>query len=108
VRNSLALRVIDQLHKEGAIVQAHDPVAIPAAQGLREHGPEMVYCDDPYEAVRHAEALLILTDWPSFSGLDYSHIKSKMAFPCIVDARNLLDAEAMESLGYTYVGIGRR
>ena len=105
VRNSLALRVIDQLRKEGVAVRAHDPVAIPAVKRLR---PELVCCDDPYEAVRDAEALLILTDWPSFSGLDYSHIKSKMALPCVIDARNLLDAEAIESLGYTYMGIGRR
>ena len=104
VRNSLAPKVIDWLEKEGAVVRAHDPVAIPEARDLN---PDVVYCEDPYEAVRHADALLILTEWPGFGELDYREIKSRMAFPRIVDARNLLDASELRTLGFTYVGIGR-
>ena len=104
VRNSLAMRVIDRLEKEGAIVQAHDPASIPEA---RTHNPNVAYFEDPYEAALHADALLILTEWPSFHGLDYREVKQRMASPYIVDARNLLDPQAMRALGFTYVGVGR-
>ena len=105
VRNSLALKVIDWLEHDGAVVRAHDPAAIPEAQ---KWNPHVLYYEDPYEAVDGAEALLLLTDWPSFSGLDYVEIRTRMAQPCVVDARNLLDPEALKSLGFSYVGFGRQ
>ena len=105
VRNSPALKVIDQLEQQGAVVRAHDPVAIPEAQAIRPH---IAYYEDPYEMVRQADALLVLTDWPSFRELDYGEIGARMAAPCILDSRNLLDAAASRALGFTYVGIGQR
>ena len=104
VRNSLAMRVIERLEQEGAIVRAHDPVAISEAQTLK---PDITFYPDPYDAVSDADALLILTEWPSFRDLDYRRIMDRIASPRIVDARNLLDAEAARSLGFTYVGMGR-
>ena len=104
VRNSLAVKVIERLEQEGAIVRAHDPVAIPDAQALK---PRITYCQDPYDTVVGADALLILTEWASFQDLDYSVIMERMASPSIIDARNLLDIEAVRSLGFNYVGIGR-
>ena len=104
VRNSLALRAVDRLEKEGAIVRAHDPVAIPEALAVN---PGLDCQEDPYEAVRGADALLLLTERPSFRGLDYHEIKSRMAHPRIVDARNILDPAALRELGFTYLGMGR-
>lgn len=103
VRNSLALRLIDSLEREGAVVRAYDPLAIPDAQGSRPSG---VYVGDSYEAAEGADALIIATDWPEFRNLNFEAIKAKMAQPCIVDARNLLDAAQMRSLGFRYVGVG--
>ena len=104
VRNSLALKVIDCLEEEGAIVRAHDPVAIPEAKVLRPH---LDCYEDSYKALRRADALLVLTEWPCFSELDYREIRECMAYPCIVDARNLLDSVALRDLGFSYVSIGR-
>jgi UDPglucose 6-dehydrogenase len=99
VRNSLALKVIDRLETEGVAVRVHDPEArIPSLN--------VVFCEDPYEAVSDADALLILTEWPCFKELDYREIKTRMAHAAILDARNLLNAEALRQLGFTYVGIG--
>ena len=105
VRNSLALKVIDQLEREGAVVRAYDPVAMPE---VRVHKPHVVYCKDPYEAVLHADGMMILTEWPCFRDLDYQEIKDRMASPCIVDGRNLLSPEPLRAMGFNYVGIGRR
>ena len=104
IRNSPSTRVIERLEEEGSIIQAHDPVAMPAALALK---PQLRCYEDPYEAVQHADALLVLTEWPRFSELDYREIKARMAGSSIVDARNLLDAGALRELGFTYVGIGR-
>lgn len=104
VRNSLAFKVVDRLQQEGALVQAHDPVANAEAKETR---PEIAYFDDPYQAAQGADALLILTDWPQFTELDFGVIMTKMSGKNIVDARNLLDIKAVKSLGFAYTGIGR-
>ncbi len=104
VRNSLALRLIEQLEREGAILHAHDPLAIPEARSLL---PTLRCFDDPYEAATHAEALVITTDWPQFRELDFERLKREMAKPCIVDGRNLLEPEELRRLGFSYRGVGR-
>lgn len=104
VRNSLSLKIINQLEKEGAIIKAYDPLSIEEAQVLKPH---LDYFEDPYEAVRHADALLILTDWPCFQELDYGLIKQRMASPYIVDSRNMLDLTDLKEKGFAYAGIGR-
>lgn len=104
VRNSLALRAVDRLEQEGAVIRAHDPVANSDARAVK---PDLMYCDDPYQAASGADALLILTEWHCFRNLDYSRIKSLMKSPCIVDGRNLLEPSLLTSLGFSYLGVGR-
>ena len=104
LRNSLSLKVIDLLEKEGATIKAYDPQSIEDARILK---PDLEYSCDPYQTVRHADALLILTDWPCFLELDYSQIKQLMASPCVVDARNMLAPDDLKRLGFRYSGIGR-
>jgi UDPglucose 6-dehydrogenase len=104
LRNSMAVKVVTQLRSEGATVRAHDPVDF---SGAEQAGISSCYVADPYEAVRGADALMILTDWPEFSALDYGRIHDLMTSPAIVDARNLLDATEMAALGFSYNGIGR-
>lgn len=104
VRTSLSLRVIDQLEREGASITAHDPVAITEARRIK---PNIQYCEDPYQAVTGAEALLILTDWPEFKKLDYSKVKERMASPNLVDGKNMLEPAALNRLNFNYRGIGR-
>jgi UDPglucose 6-dehydrogenase len=99
MRNSQALKVIDRLKREGSVLRVHDPEA-------KMKSLNFVFCEDPYEAVCGADALLILTEWPSFRELDYREIKTRMAHASILDARNLLNAETLRQLGFTYMGIG--
>jgi len=104
VRNSLALRLIDDLEREGAVVHAYDPLATDEARALRPH---IAYFDDPYEAVTSADVLVIATEWPEFRKLDFGLMKSRMAQPVILDGRNLLEANALRELGLRYLGVGR-
>jgi len=105
LRNSLAVRLINTLEQEGAHLRVHDPVA--------RYEPEaapagVTFFEDPYDAAVDAEALVVATDWPEFIGLDFARIRSLMARPVVVDARNLLDPAALRRLGFTYVGVGVR
>ena len=103
VRNSLSIKLVDRLVEEGAIVRAFDPVAIPEARKLR---PEVIYYEDPYQSVKDADALLILTDWQQFQELDYDYIRDAMANPFVLDARNILNPESLRAMGISYVGMG--
>lgn len=103
VRNSPALKVIAKLNEHEASVRVYDPVANPEVTCL---GPLVSWCDDPYEAVDQAHALIISTDWPHFNDLDYSRIKKSMASACILDGRNLLDPQEVRQLNFRYAGIG--
>ena len=104
LRNSVSLKVIDQLKKEGAEVKAYDPLVIPEAA---EAMAGVQVCEDPYQAVHRADALLILTEWPGFAELDYQKVRKLMSAPVVVDARNVLDPGALRSLGFAYSCIGR-
>ena len=105
LRNSLAIKVVKELHKRGAIVQSYDPVV---KYEILSEDPNVQPCDSAYSATEKADALIILTGWKDFISLDYQKIYSNMSNPCIVDSHNLLDAETMVDLGFKYVGVGAR
>jgi len=104
-RNSPAIKAIEILRAEGALVRAHDPVA---TKQCLPSDPGVTFWEDPYEAVRGANGVIIMTEWPVFREMDFTRVKSEMATPCIVDSRNLLDAEQITALGFKYLGIGRK
>ncbi len=103
LRNSMALRVIHALQTEGANIRVHDPMALPSA---RAQCPDLMCCDDPYDAAVAADVLVVATEWPEFRELDYARIKAGMRNPCIVDGRNLLDPTELRRLGFRYAGVG--
>ena len=103
VRNSLAIRVTNELHKRGAVVQSYDPVV---NNEILSDDPHLKQCDSAYSAAHRADVLLILTGWKDFLNLDYKQIYSNMSNPAIVDTRNLLVPSDMIDLGFTYVGMG--
>jgi UDPglucose 6-dehydrogenase len=91
-----------RLLSEGAEVRAWDPVAQPAdlLQGIE-------LCDSVLEAVRDADAAVIVTEWPELANLATDEIRDAMARPVIIDGRNLLDPTAAQAAGFVYEGIGR-
>ena len=62
---------------------------------------------DAYEAACRASALVVLTEWPEFAGLDFERIRSAMATPVILDGKNLLAGLDLVARGFTYIGVGR-
>ena len=90
-----------RLLSEGATVCAWDPVARPADFT----GIELT--DTVLDAVRDADAAVIVTEWPELATLASAEVRDAMARPLIIDGRNLLDPEATQAAGFAYEGIGR-
>jgi UDPglucose 6-dehydrogenase len=65
------------------------------------------FVDSPYEAAHDADALLILTDWEEFAGLDLERLRTELKYPIVIDGRNLYDPETMAAHGLTYYCVGR-
>jgi len=104
VRESPAIDIVKMLQDKGAKVKAHDPAAMNTFSDLY---PEIGYVSDPYEVAQGADALLILTSWPQYHYLNLKKIKKLLAFPLIIDGRNILDATKAVNAGLYYSSIGR-
>jgi UDPglucose 6-dehydrogenase len=104
IRESQPIDIIRMLQADGAKVQAYDPVAMKnAAQML----PNVKLCEDTYECVTGADAVILATEWNEFKNIDLDRLKRLMRTPVVVDGRNLYDAAAMTEKGFTYRGVGR-
>ena len=99
IRESPAVFLAEELTEAGATVQAFDPEAAQVDGVMR--------VDDPIQAAKDADVLLIATEWPEFQSVDLRAVRDAMARPHIIDARNMLDPEAVRRLGMEYEGIGR-
>lgn len=106
VRESPAIAIIQQLLKEGASICAFDPAAMVKARQVLPPGI-IDYASDEYQAAAHADALLLLTDWPQFARLDLEKLRAVMKLPIIVDGRNLLNPNQMAAAGFLYYSVGR-
>ena len=105
VRDSPALNVAAQLQLQGADVCVHDPKACGNARRLF---PTLRYVEDLHEALRDAELVLHLTEWPEFRMLDPEAVGSLVAKRRILDGRNALDPAAWRAAGWTYRALGRQ
>ncbi len=106
VRESPALEIIKLLVDEGCEIRAFDPAAMEKAKQVLPL-PAITYHASPYEAAKGADALLILTDWPEFGRLDLPRVRELLAYPIVVDGRNLYDPDQMATHGFIYSSVGR-
>lgn len=104
VRDSPALSVAAQLQLQGAVVTATDPQAVPNAA---RRFPDLSYTTSIEEAVQHADAVLVLTEWEEYRSLDPRKIGELVTRPAIVDGRNCLDPTDWRGAGWTYRALGR-
>jgi UDPglucose 6-dehydrogenase len=105
MRESTALVMIRLLLEAGCMVRAYDPVAMDECR--RRIGETVHYCNDMYDAVLDADALLLLTEWKEFRLPTWSVIKKAMVRPLVIDGRNIFDAEELKEDGFEYHCIGK-
>lgn len=107
MRESPSLTILPLLIKAGAKVYAFDPARPKTAQQLLGN---IVIADSPQEAVKGADALVIMTEWREFLSYDYQALAQHMANPVLIDLRNLLDRKTILASGFQahyQIGIGR-
>lgn len=105
MRESTALVIIKLLKEAGCTIRAFDPVAMDECR--RRVGDNVIYCRDKYEAVFHADALLLLTEWKEFRLPSWDVVESAMNKKLIIDGRNIFDPEELVEAGFEYHCIGR-
>lgn len=105
MREAPAITVINELLKHGAKINVYDPKAMDYSKSI--WGDRINYCQYSYEAVKNANALLLLTEWNEFRRPDFEKIKSLMTAPLIFDGRNQYNAERLKDKGFVYYQIGR-
>jgi len=104
IRFAPAIEVVRRLQSEGAAVRASDPVAIERARAVLAG---VDFFADPYDVAQGADALLLLTEWREYKGLDWERIRDEMSRPLILDGRNMLSPAQMTALGFEYHSFGQ-
>ena len=105
IREAPALYIIDELLKAGATVATHDPEGMTNVK--KQIGDVINYCEDPYDALQNADALIICTEWSLFRTPDFDKVSACLKNKVIFDGRNLYSIDQMKKLGYYYSSIGR-
>ena len=103
IREAPALYIASELIKRGATVRAYDPAAMEASQKVL---PELICCEDAYDALTGADVMTIVTEWNEFRMLDLTRAKEVMAAPRMVDMRNIYGGASMAAAGFEYKGVG--
>jgi len=104
MRDSPSLDIIPMLNEEGAVIRAYDPAGMEEAKHLLKN---VIWCENTYEALEGADALVIVTEWNEFRSLNIDRIKKIMKGLVIVDLRNIYDPNTMTEAGFQYSSIGR-
>ena len=105
MREAPALSILSKLMEDGARVRAHDPKGIPEAKRLLPE--EVVYCDDIYETMAGADAVILMTEWNVYRDLDLSRVRERMRGNTFIDLRNVYEPTKMQTAGFEYVCVGR-
>ena len=107
MREASSRVLIDELVKAGATITAYDPVAMDEGKRIFKDEKHLTFADTQDEALKNADALIIVTEWTEFRSPDFALIKASLKSPAIFDGRNLYDPKAIRALGFNYFPIGR-
>jgi UDPglucose 6-dehydrogenase len=105
MREASSLVLSARLNADGATVSAYDPVAEAEARKLM---PGLEFAGSALEAVRDADALVLVTEWAEFQELDWKQVADAMRGQLVIDGRNALDVDQVRDAGLVYEGVGRR
>lgn len=107
MREASSRRLLAQLWEAGARVRAYDPEATDEARRIFGERDDLVFCDDAYDALDGADALVVVTEWKQFRSPDFIRLREMLSDAVVFDGRNLYDPQEIEAAGLAYYGIGR-
>ena len=105
MREAPSLTIVPTLQELGAEIRAFDPEGMTEAKKLL---PGIAFATDAYDAMRGADAAVLLTEWNEFRALDLERVKSLLKTPTLIDLRNVYKPTEMAAAGFFYFSIGRR
>lgn len=105
MREAPSLVLIKQLLEAGAEVVAYDPVAMSVSK--KGYYPDIQYADQALDAVKDADALILVTEWDEFRSVDFRTVGELMRGKVIIDGRNIWQPNEMRRLGFEYHSVGR-
>lgn len=106
MREAPSITVIESLLRAGARIQAYDPEATEEAKKI--FADRIRYHRRNYDALKEADALLIVTEWNEFRRPNFQHIKQLLKTPVIFDGRNIFDPTELRKMGFTFYSVGRK
>ena len=106
MREAPSISIIEKLLKEQVKVKVFDPIAMDDAKAIFH--AKIKYAKGPYDCVKAADALIILTEWNEFRNLELVKIKTLLKTPNFFDLRNIYEPGKMKRLGFNYFCVGRR
>ncbi|MFN4160534.1 MAG: UDP-glucose dehydrogenase family protein [Stenotrophomonas sp.] len=107
MREASSRRLLAQLWEAGAHVRAYDPEATEEARRIFGERDDLVFCDNAYDALDGADALVVVTEWKQFRSPDFARLREVLNDAVVFDGRNLYDPQEIEAAGLAYYGIGR-
>lgn len=105
MREAPSIYIIEHLLKAKAKVKAYDPIAMDDAKGIFKD--TIRYAKDPYECMKGADAVVIVTEWNELRNLELMKIKALLKTPFFFDLRNIYEPAKMKKLGFKYFCVGR-
>ena len=106
MREAPSITIINELLKHQAIVKAYDPEAMDEAKKI--FGNNIAYAKSPEEAAKDAHAIILVTEWDEFRGIDFVELKKTMKDNKLFDGRNIYEPELVREDGFEYYGMGRK
>lgn len=104
MRDAPSLSILPILQEAGAVIQAYDPVGQDEAKKFLS---DISWKSSSESALEDADAAVIITEWNEFRALDFNQVKELMAYPLLIDMRNIYRLDEMAASGFDYISIGR-
>ena len=104
MRDAPSLDIVPLLQEAGAALRLFDPEGMNEARRCLSNA---TWCENAYQAMDGADALVILTEWNEFRALDMERVKNLLRTPVMIDLRNIYDPQEMAALGFYYRCVGR-
>ncbi|HUX31675.1 MAG TPA: UDP-glucose/GDP-mannose dehydrogenase family protein [Thiobacillus sp.] len=108
MREAPSRSMLEALWAMGAAVSAYDPAAMEEARRIYGERADLLLVDSPMDALKGADALLIVTEWKVFRSPNFGTMKALLKTPLVFDGRNLYEPQAMRGMGFDYLPIGRQ
>ena len=105
VRESSSIEMIQSILDGGGKVKAYDPIANKSMQNIF---PDLNYLHSWEETCDDVDAMVIMTEWNEFRGMNLKKLKKVMKTPLVLDTRNILSMDKLSEYGFQFDNVGRK